>query len=322
MNITHKTHFNPCIWTAFWNKEYYEQYRRNPAVKKDCRIQTVYSLNLKANKIFKTKVEKVHFEEGLGTSEITPNQLRDYCKRNFPQEYRKLDEYLKSHPETLYLDFENVFSALEDSPAYQSLMEVIQKEKITTREEKVNIATFIVLHHMRNHAIINSLIEMSDKTSEHRFEYFIWLKYAWGNPDVLYRLVYPLVESQWLLYKTKNHTFPLCDSPIMPKNGNIMIPLSPRILLEIDVSIKSDPEKWIERGDIPKAKMNEYKIRTISHSFTEIIFSEKGTLEEWHKTEEFKRRVLLVSEVDSYNALIKEEGGREIWKINAFAGIT
>jgi len=279
-------------------------------------------LNLKANKIFKTKVEKVHFEEGLGTSEITPDQMRDYCKRNFPQEYRKLNKYLKSHPETLYLDFENVFSGLEGSPAYQSLIDVIQKERVTTRKEKINIATFIVLHKMRNHSIINSMIEMSNKLGEYRFEYFIWMKYAWSNPDVLYRLVYPLVESQWLFYKTKDHTFPLCDSPIMSKDGNIMVALSPKILLEIDVRIKTSLEKWIERDDIPKVKMDEYKIRTISHSFIEIIFSEKGILEEWQKTEEFKRRVLLLSEVDSYNALIKEEGGREILKINAFAGIT
>lgn len=320
MDITHRTHFNPCFWTAFWNKDYYEKYQKNPSIKKDCRKQIVYSLNLRAGNILKSKIENVHFEKGLGTSEITPDKARDYCKRVFPEKYDELDKYLKSHPDTLILDFENVFSAIENSPAYQSLIDVIQKEKISMREEKANIATFIVLHNMRNHSIINSMIEISDKLGEHNFEHFIWLKHAWSNPGVLYHLVYPLIESQWILYKTKDHTFPLCDSPIMSKNGSIMVALSPRMLLEINMRTKTDLEKWAEKDYIPKFKLNEFRRRTISHSFVEIVFNERETLEVWQRTKEYKRRVRLLSNLDSYNVLIKKEGDKEIWKINAFAG--
>ena len=318
--MTHRTHFNPCFWTAFWNKDYYEKYLKNPSIKKDCRKQTVYSLNLRADNIIKSKVENVHFKKGLGTSEITPDEQRDYCKRVFPEKYDELDKYLKSHPDTLILDFENFFSTIENGPAYQSLIDVIKKEKISTREEKANIATFIVLHNMRNHSVINSMIEMSDKLGERSFEHFIWLRDAWSNPDVLHRLVYPLIESQWVLYKTKDHTFPLCDSSIMSKNGSIMVALSPRMLLEINMGTKTDLEKWAEKDYIPKFKLNEFRRRTISHSFVEIVFNEKETLEVWQRTKEYKRRVKLLSNLDSYNILIKKEGDKEIWKINAFAG--
>lgn len=315
MNISHRTHFNPCFWTAFWNKDYYEKHRENSSIKKDCRIQIVYSLNLKADKIFKRKVENVHFGKGLGISKITPDKARDYCKRVFPEEYDKLDKYLKSHPDTLILDFENVFLAIENSPSYQSLINVIQKEKISTREEKAYIAGFIVQHNMRNHIVINSMIEILDILGKHRFEHFIWLKYVWSNPDILYRLVYPLIESQWILYKTKDHTFPLCDSPIMSKNGSIMVALSPRMLLEINMRTKTDPEKWIEKDYISKFKLNEFRRRTISNSFIEIIFYNKETLELWQRTKEYKRRVKLLSNFNTYNALIKKEVDKKIWKI-------
>jgi len=44
-------------------------------------------------------------------------------------------------------------------------------------------------------------------------------------------------------------------------------------------------------------------------------------LEIWQRTKEYKRRIKLLSNLDSYNVLIKKEGDKEIWKINAFAGI-
>jgi len=177
------------------------------------------------------------------------------------------------------------------------------------------------MHNMRNHVIINSMVEMFEKIGRYRFEHFIWMKHAWSNPDILYSLVMPLLEGQWMLYKLRSHTFPLGDSPIMCKHGSIMVALSPKILLEIDLKISSDIEKWIEKDGIPKFKFKEFRKRTICYSFREIIFCNSKVLEKWKKTKEYKSRVSLLANMNSLNKLIKIERNREIWKINAFPGI-
>ena len=290
MSITYKTHFNPCFWTAFWNKEYYEDYQKNPTINKDCRRQTVYCLNLRSDKILRTIVENVHFEKGLGTSEITPDGMRDYCRRVFPEKYIEFNEYLKSHPEVLVLDFENFFSAIEKDP-YEPVMDVIQKEKITTKEEKANIACFIRFCEMRNPAIMNSMIAWESKKGFPRFEHFIWLKYVCSNPPTLFNMVLPLMVSKWTLYKTKDHAFPLGDLPVLREDRNIMVALSPRLLLEIDSKVNARPEIWTEKDGIPESKLKEFMVRTISCSSTEIIFSNKETLAAWQKTKAYRNRI-------------------------------
>jgi hypothetical protein len=222
MSITQKTHYNPCFWTALWNENYYSQISNNPDLKKRCRNQLIYSLNLKTDKVLHCKVENVHYENKLGISEIKPEDAKEYCRSVFPNSYDELCTYYDKNPNNLVLDFENVFSGVEDSPAYRSLMDVAINHGISTKEDKANLAAFIVMHNMRNHVIINSMVEMFEKIGRYRFEHFIWMKHAWSNSDILYSLVMPLLEGQWMLYKLRSHTFPLGDSPIMCKHGSIM----------------------------------------------------------------------------------------------------
>lgn len=71
MEITKRTHYNPCFWTAYWNPDYYQSAIQGLKVGQKPRDQMVYSLNIKANKILRTKVKSVHYEKNLGVAEIT-----------------------------------------------------------------------------------------------------------------------------------------------------------------------------------------------------------------------------------------------------------
>lgn len=322
MNLTKRTHYNPCFWTALWNKNYYDKFINDRKTKKDCRNQCVYSLNIKANKIMRTKVEDTFYENGLGITIITQEQAENYCRINFPNQHKDLVKYYEDHPGDFILDFENIFTGVENSDAYKTLLEVIANESINSITEKAFIASFIVMHKMRSHSMINAMIEMLEKTGGRRFEHFLWVKKVWSSPDILYSLVNPIIEGQWILYRTDDFTFPLNDSPIMSKNGNIMAALSPKMLLEINTTIKSDPEKWIAKYHIPKYKLNEYKRRAILSCFKEIIYFDDELLSDWKKSTEYKERAELLNNITSYNSIIKEEGDRELWIINAFAGTT
>jgi hypothetical protein len=278
-------------------------------------------LNVKAGKIIHTTVNNVHFDKLLGVSAITPETAKRFCKKYFPKDYEQFSKEMDEHPETLYLDFENIWTRLEESLGYQTLLQVIKKQKIEVREEKVNIALFIAVQNIRSHALIRSMIEFSEESGAPKFEYYWKLKHMLANPDFLYGLTAPLLFSQWIIYLTDEHTFPLPDTPIFVKNQNVMVALSPRMLLEIDLKVPAPEYSWIHKEEVPISKLDEYQKRCISNAFKEIIFDRRNLLETWMNQLEFKQRVKLMSEQKSFNIMVKKEGSRELWKINAFSNL-
>jgi hypothetical protein len=321
MEFTKRNHSNPCFWTAYWNLEYYNYKVHKTPIELLARQQEVFSLNVKSDKIISTPVNNVHYDKNLGVAEITPESAKKFCKNYFPDKYEKLSKYYEEHPETLYMDFEDILNGIEKTPAYQTLISVIEKERLETAEEKANLSCFIAIQNIRSHAILKSMIEIEKEIGVEKFEYFWILKNILSNPNSLLKLVIQIACSQWLIYRTLKHTFPLPDSPILVRNGSIMIAISPRILIEINANIPKPEDFWLEKDYISKSKMNEYRKRCISNTFKEIIFNDKAILEEWKKTSEFKKRMKLISNTKSYNKLVTEEENRQIWKINAFGNI-
>ena len=133
-------------------------------------------------------MNNVHFDKGIGIAEITPAAAKDFCKRHFPDDYNHFEKYMKNHPETLLLDFENILSSIEKSPAYETLYNTIEKQRIDTHEELAFLSGFIIFQRIRSHAIFRSMLEFADIMEIERFEYFWLLKNLLGNPDYLYQL--------------------------------------------------------------------------------------------------------------------------------------
>ena len=261
----------------------------------------------------------------MGKAYITPDAAMEFCRRNFPDEYEQFVEDMKKHPETLIMDFENIFTAIDDS--YRSFLpSVIAKQRIDTLEEKSNLSWFIVVQNMRSHAVLKSLIEMYAEIGLEKFECFWILKQILSDPDSIFNLVDPLASAHWTVYKTREHTFPLPDSPVLVKkegerNTNIMIALSPRMLIEIDLKTQTPQYSWTERNSVKRAKLNEYRKRCISNTFKEIIFNDEQVLRKWRSTREFKCRAELMSNLDSYNVLVAKAADGELWEVNAFGNL-
>jgi hypothetical protein len=140
-----------------------------------------------------------------------------------------------------------------------------------------------------------------------------------GNPDVLYRHVMTYAMGYFTLYKLHKDTFPLNDSPILIKPKSIMVALSPRLLLEIDRTKNNIPHDCCVSNYIPQDKFEEFQQRTIANTFREIIFGNPTLLEEWRNTKAFAERHALISNIKSYNAVVAQYAGSEIWKINAYS---
>ncbi|MCI0637472.1 MAG: hypothetical protein L0Y72_22410 [Gemmataceae bacterium] len=320
MQLTKKNHYNPCFWTAHWNTAFFEAALRGAANYNQVRNQKVFALSIKANKVFETSVENVHFDKGMGVAEITPDAAEDFCRRNFPAKYEGFREWIKDHPETLYLDFESILSDLEKTQAYTMLIDVLRKGWPDSPLKKGFLAAFVLIHELRGHALLNSMVEVHKEAGIPKFEYFWKLKHFIGNTNLLYACVMTFAAGYWTFYRLSKDTFPLNDSPILRRPRNIMVALSPRLLLEIDGTRTGDESQCTVANFISPEKLAEFRRRTIANTFREIIFGHRSLLEDWRQSEEFQERCKLMANVGSYNALVAQHENGQLWRINAYAG--
>lgn len=318
MTPSKRNHYNPCFWTALWNPDYYARTVSGKARSSTARAQSIFALSVKSGEVFKTSVDKIHYDKNLGVAEISRHAAEDFVRRRYPRRY---DDFLRKNANAEYpvfIDFEEILTALERMPPYQVLLNVATRGSIQTAEEKVNLGCFVVLQLLRSHAVMNAMIQWHNEVQLQKFEHFVNLKWLLGNSDALFEIVRPIVVCQWTLFVTPSDSFPLCDSPVLVKPHSIMVALSPRMLLEIQVPIQARDDQCRVRRSIKRGKLAEFRRRTIGNTFREIIFGERELLDYWGKTREFRERIGLMKDVQSYNRLVKTEGIREMWELNAY----
>lgn len=318
MSLTKNNHFNPCFWTAFWSKDYYQQKISGKASNLTARKQSVYSLNIRANKIFQTSVANVHYDKGIGQAEITAESALAYCKEAFPADYLSFAKKHDPNDYPLIMDFESFLTGTEHLAPYTTLREVVVNGDLRHREDKVNLGCFLIIQQMRGHAILNAMVEATEFIGQPKWRHFLFFRHILSNPDSLMQLISPIIFSKWLLHRTQTHSFPLCDSPILIQSGRLMAALSPHLLLEVNMTQPSDPGEWQTRDGIHKSKLKEYMRRTIGNTFKEIIFSDIDVLETWRNTDEFRQRVKKIADMETFNRIVTDQLGREIYHINAY----
>lgn len=289
MPITKKTHYIPCFWTAFWNSDYYhfENIRRTQSPRK----QIVKSLNYSANKIITTKTEKVFFEHGMGLSDITYNSIIDFANRNNESCFNDIINLSPDSYSDLVIDFENFFTTMEDLVKEQ-LVNIIVKNEINTISEKAYIASFISDLIVRNYKNFDNLSLIYEKMNKPKFELFWNLRNDFSNPVVHQQLIIPIVASEWILYRTSCFKFPLGDQPVLSNKRNILIALSPTLLLKVNLKKKVSPKKICKnKKGVNYFVYREFMQRTISDSFREIIFNDEDLLNSWKETRVYKEKI-------------------------------
>lgn len=314
---TVRNHYNPCFWTAHWNPQYYRDAVDGRVDLPNPREQRVHVLSVKANKIYQQPVENVHFDKHLGLAEISREGAAAFICRHRPDEYNAFMQDTDGiYP--IYINFEQLVTGMEGLDPYRVLIAAARRGTIVSPEEKAFIAIVIVFQLLRSHAILNSMLQFQDEVGIYKFEHFVTLRWLLMDEQFMYRLVQPMMLSRWTFYRTTVDTFPLCDTPILIEPQDILFALSPRLLLEIDRTTSDPDDRWRDREGIPRHKLAEFRRRTVGNTFREIIFGDSSVLEEWHATRHFKERVVLIRDVKSYNRLVREEGGRELWQLNAY----
>lgn len=318
MELTKRNHYNPCFWTALWNASYYEKVVAGLVSDDLARKQVVHALNAKSKKIYPTTVERVHYDKNLGIAEITKLAAEDFVRRHHPDRYERFlaESATASYP--VYLDFENILSGIEATPAYRTLLKVATTQAVENLIEKSYLASFVVLQNLRSHSMMNAMIDWHEETGGEKFEHLVTLKWMLSDPHFLFRLVHPLVSSQWILHKSAEHCLPLCDSPILVQPTSVMVALSPRLLLEIHTDTPAPEDAMPISQKMRDERLEEHRVRTIGNTFREII-GESKQLERLSASSEFQARSELMKDVKRYNTLVRAAGNRELWHLNAYA---
>ena len=290
MNLTKKTHHNPCFWTAFWNFEYLTQQRKKNSTPERPREILINVLNLSINKILVDKTKNVFYKKHIGLADLTQKGVTEYTKRNHPDQLESIENYYENDKSELILDFENHFTLMEDSYK-KHLFELILSESITI-ETKTYISFFIFFQLIRNPLSLENFIKKFKREKMEKFEFFIYLTEILKDPNRFGNLISAIFVPNWKIYIVSSNIFPLSDNPVLIRNNHLMVAVAPNIMIEIDMTEKTKEinEPKITRK-ISKSKYREFINRTIRNSSKEIIFGDFELLNEIKNSRRYKNHL-------------------------------
>jgi hypothetical protein len=313
-SFARNNHYNPCFWTAYWNRDFFKAVIEHSSSPGDPRKQKVYALNLRSKTILQTTTENVFKHKNLGPARITPDSAKRFFQKHYPVQYDAFNKAVANDDSTYYINFEQVLTHLEKY--YDSLLTTIKTGGIASEEDKAQLACVLVTHALRSSPYLTSRLDFCATAGIDKWEFFWLFKKALEDADVLLKPATPLVAGQWTLYRTKDHTFPLCDCPVMIGDNTVMATLSPRLLLEVNLVHLGN--SLANYRALTPSKFREFQQRTIANTFTHIIFHDRTQLQKWFSLPELSHRASTMSLPSARKQAIQDAGDRVIWAMNGF----
>src|SRR5690242_19574030 len=147
MELTRRSHYNPCFWSAFWNREYYNAalHGYHNLVP---RQQVVYALSVKSNKLRTTNVDGVFFEK-QEPLEVTFDAMKRFVNKYHPEKYEEFCTNNDTSAYPIFLTVEQFFTMFERLNVYKVLLDVIKRQYLSSGLEKASISVFIYLQKLR-----------------------------------------------------------------------------------------------------------------------------------------------------------------------------
>lgn len=152
-------------------------------------------MSVRSGVIRETTVERVHYDEGVGTAAISTESMKDFCRRRFPEEFLAISKYIDEHPDTLIMDFEDILRSIEQTHGIRHLLQAATLGGFSSTEHKVFIACLLIIHAMRSHEFMTGMLQQTSAGGIPKWEYFWLLKNAWGRRALECRV--RQTELQW-----------------------------------------------------------------------------------------------------------------------------
>lgn len=314
-NLTKRTHYNPCFWTALWNNSYYQISKSFDSSAPSCREQEVIFLELNSDKVLKQKVENVFFEKGLGLINFTSEELKAFESRYYPT-ITSITENIEKRSNFTW-DFENHFSKLEELPPYSVLLKVAHSGKIKNSEEKIYLGLFLILHQLRNHIFTRAMLELGEKMESSKLEHFMYIRWMLTDENFMMKVLHPIINSDWTIHRSSSSVIPLTDSPVTNNEGSIICPLSPNLVLEVDMTKQNN---GINYTDLSPAYFDQVKKRQICNTYRGLVFTTEEQAMEWKSSKEWQmRRELIINNRDKINRKIFQNSDGQLWQLLGLA---
>ena len=320
MNLTKRNHHNPCFWTALWNESHYLHVVSGAEGKMSPRSKSVYALNVRSGAIYPTTVENLHFDKNLGLAEMTPDSMRRFCQRWFPERSVEVAQYIDEHPDGLTMDFENILGGTEKH-GHGFLLDAARYGGFSSVQHKSFVTCLVITQAMRSHEFMASMVTRTAALGIAKWAYFWMLKNLWADRVAFARATTPLACARWTLYRTARHRFPLCDSPVMINRDNVMMTMSPRLLAEIDLTVQARENAWTVRDDISASKYREFRRRSIQNTYKDLTFSDPAELEIWKALPEFRVRMRDLSTAEGAEQARQRGAQRVMWARSGFGRV-
>jgi hypothetical protein len=289
---TKRSHYNPAFWTALWNEDYFTCKKGRKA-----RDQQVSVLNLRAGKVFRTKVANLHVEEGLGLVTVNKQELLQWSVANAPHDSLGTETAGLSDEEDIQIGLEGLFSGLEKGPAFKATFELIQTGKIISREQKAFVSAFLLTQVHRHPKSVAAMIRRYERGGRTNWEALLEMRDLW-SPGIAGPQMLRLSLAHWTLHLADVHTFPLPDDPVLVNDARnrIWAVISPRILLEIALDRQAllPCTQRAFRLDRDKSMYRNFRRLAINQATTEILFHDPSTLEDWRMSPEFCERLAVL----------------------------
>jgi hypothetical protein len=216
------------------------------------------------------------------------------------------------------MDFEDILSGMEAQAGYSSLMQAVKLGNFASVEHKGFLTCLLMMHAMRSYEFMSVAVDRTGRLGVDKWEYFWLLKNTWSSQPFLARAVTVPAFSEWTLWRTSDHTFPLCDSPVMMDRDSLMAVLSPRLLLQINLNARRPEHYWRVCDEVPRHVLAEFRRRSIANSFKEIIFHDPAILEEWQLSDHARARIVALRDPSNIGKLVEEAASRIVFGLNGF----
>lgn len=278
MNLTIRTHYNPCFWTAYWNFEYKKRKLKNYEHQEDVRRLKIYCLNLKGDKILSTITNEVFYKKNLGLIPIEKLVNLPGINYKLMDDYEENGTVFDNNDSQFIWDFENFFTNMEDS--YRYLLEkFINEDFQITDRDKAELSFFILYQTLRHPNCLSQLQKTFEIDGYDKADLFNGIVNSITSSENLQKLIMPFCMPTWIIYKIQENTFPLSDNPILIDNQRLMVALAPNILLEFDMKENiSKIHPCIIKSSITQNKIDEFFERMLASFTNEIVFGEKEIL--------------------------------------------
>ena len=126
----------------------------------------------------------------------------DFVKRNKLEQLKEVEDKNDEYYSNLIVDFEDLFTAMENSYK-EHLLEIIIHDNPITDFEKAHLMFFILFQMMRNPKSLGKFIEINEEKGIEKFEVFYQIRNILSDRTELSKLTAPFVVPTWNIYKIK-----------------------------------------------------------------------------------------------------------------------